>query len=273
MKESEHDMAPDFSEFFKRYEAILATVDETFDRIQAETGDLVRCGKGCSDCCYALFDLTLVEALYLNHHFLKNFSGMEKSAVMERADTADREVNRLKRQLYKASQQGAPTTEILRMVSETRLRCPLLGEDDLCVMYDNRPLTCRTYGVPTAIGEEVHTCGNSGFEPGKPYPTIQVEKLQDALMTLSQELAKSLNTRYAELGSLLIPPSMAIITDMDDEWLGIMQPGEQPPAAQGAPLQMDCTSCGQDEGSSACSSCKDKSFSITIGGTPEDSDD
>ncbi|MGE4506804.1 MAG: YkgJ family cysteine cluster protein [Desulfovibrionaceae bacterium] len=266
-------MALDFNDFFKRYEAILKTVDATFEQIQAQTGDMVHCGRGCSDCCYALFDISLVEALYLNHHFQRLFSGPEKNALMERADKADREVNRLKRKLFKASEEGTPSSELLRQVAEARLRCPLLGEDDLCALYDYRPVTCRTYGVPTAIGGEVHTCGRSGFEPGQPYPTIHVEKLQDALMALSQELAQSINSRYVELGSLLIPPSMAIITDMNEDYLGVMQPA-QSPAQQptGNPLPMNCSSCGEGPGSSACSSCKDDSFSITIGGPDRDDD-
>ncbi len=266
-------MALDFSPFFARYEAILDKVDQAFAQIQAQTGDNVRCAKGCSDCCYALFDLSLVEALYINHHFLKAYSGMEKNEIMERADKADREVNRIKRQLFKATQQGTPSAEILEKVSQTRLRCPLLGKDDLCVLYDHRPLTCHAYGVPTAIGSEVHSCGKSGFEAGKPYPTIHIEKLQDSLMTISHELAKSINSRYKELGSLLIPPSMALITSFDEDYLGAREPGEKQPEPDQPQVQpQECSSCDEDQGSSACSSCKDNSFSITIGGPDQDDD-
>lgn len=262
-------MALDFTDFFKRYEAILAKVDEAFEQIDQQTDGLVHCGRGCSDCCYALFDLTLVEAMYVSHHFRAAFSGMKKSELMEQADKADREVNRLKRRLFKASQSGAPTDEIMKLVAETRLRCPLLGEGDLCELYDHRPLTCRAYGVPTAIGEQVHTCGKSGFEPGKPYPTIRIEKLQDSLMAMSLELAGTINTRYKELGTMLLPLSMALLTEFDEDYLGIMQPGEQPAESAGQPLTMqpsDCASCDEEEGSSACSSCKDNSFSITLDG-------
>lgn len=262
-------MALDFSEFFDRYAAVLAKVDEAFGQIQEQTGDAVSCGKGCSDCCYALFDLTLVEAMYVSHHFRKSFSGMKKSELMERADHADREVNRMKRKLYKATQKGAPSSEILKLVAETRQRCPLLGEDDQCEMYDHRPITCRAYGVPTAIGGEVHTCGKSGFEPGKPYPTIHIEKLQDSLMSMSLELAGTLNTRYKELGSMLLPLSMALLTEFNADFLGIMKPGTQAEEPVGTPLQMspsDCNSCDEDQGSSACSSCKDTSFTMTLGG-------
>ena len=32
-----------------------------------------------------------------------------------------------------------------------KCRCPLLGDDDRCLLYQARPITCRLYGVPTAI--------------------------------------------------------------------------------------------------------------------------
>jgi Fe-S-cluster containining protein len=268
-------MALDFSEYFDRYDAVLAKVDQAFAQVKEQTGDAVTCGQGCSDCCYALFDLTLVEAMYISHHFRKTFSGMQRSEIMERADNADREVNRMKRKLYKASEKGAPTDEILRLVAETRLRCPLLGEGDLCQLYDHRPLTCRAYGVPTAIGDSVHTCGQSGFEPGKPYPTIRIETLQDSLLSMSMELTGKINTRYKELGTMLLPLSMAILTEFDEDFLGIMEPGEKPAEPVDQPLQMqpaDCSSCSEEQGSSACSSCKDTSFTMTLKGHEKDED-
>lgn len=268
-------MALDFTEFFKRYDAVLAKVDEAFGQIDQQTNGMVRCGQGCSDCCYALFDLTLVEAMYVSHHFRNQFSGMKKSDLMERADKADREVNRMKRRLFKASQKGAPTAEIMKLVAETRMRCPLLGEGDLCEMYEHRPLTCRAYGVPTAIGGEVHTCGKSGFEPGKPYPTIHIEKLQDSLMSMSMELAGSINTRYKELGSMLLPLSMALLTEFDADFLGIMKPGERSEEPVGQPLQMqpaECSTCSEEQGSSACSTCKDTSFTVTLDGHEKEED-
>ncbi len=262
-------MALDFTPFFQRYEAVLSKVDETFVQIQEQTGDLVHCAQGCCDCCYALFDLTLLEAMYISHHFRASFSGMQKSSIMERADKADREVNRLKRQLFKASQQGISTEEILAQVAQSKLRCPLLGENDLCEMYEYRPLTCRAYGVPTAFGGQVHTCGKSGFEQGNPYPTIQIEKLQDSLMSMSLELAGGINTRYKELGSILMPVSMALLTDFDEDFLGIMVAKGDSSAASCASAS-GCASCSEQEGSSACASCKDSSFSITLGKNSEE---
>lgn len=249
-------MALDFSPFFKRYETLRDGVDRIFAQVQAQTGDMVRCGKGCSDCCYALFDLSLIEALYINHHFNRRHEGMERSRILERADEADRAVYRLKRQIYKASQEGKAASEILAEVARQRVRCPLLGEGDLCALYEQRPITCRLYGIPMVIGEAAHTCHRSGFEPGQSYPTIQTARLQDQLFDISSDLARALGSAYPDLGSMLVPASMALLTDYDEAYLGV-------PAGGGscASCASDVDECGQTPG--ACSGTPD---SITLGG-------
>ena len=55
--------------YFNKYEGLVKLVDEAFVRVKNEYGDLVKCEKGCSDCCFAIFDITFIEAMYINHHF------------------------------------------------------------------------------------------------------------------------------------------------------------------------------------------------------------
>lgn len=229
-------MALDFSEFFKRYEAIIGEADQVFNTVKAKFAENVRCEKGCSDCCHALFDLTLVEALYLNKQFLERFSGKAKSEVLARADDADRLVHRLKRDAFKAAKEGASAQAILAEMAKVRVRCPLLDDAGACKMYDKRPVTCRIYGVPTAIGGQAHTCGKSGFEKGKPYPTVYLDRIQDKLYALSHELSGSLATRYKGLGEVLVPLSLALMTEYTEEYLGIMDEKDAAKAAAEAAM-------------------------------------
>jgi len=229
-------MALDFSEFFKRYEAIIGEADQVFNTVKAKFAENVRCEKGCSDCCHALFDLTLVEALYLNQQFLERFSGKAKSEVLARADEADRLVHRLKRDAFKAAKEGASAQAILAEMAKVRVRCPLLDDAGACQMYDKRPVTCRIYGVPTAIGGQAHTCGKSGFEKGKPYPTVYLDRIQDKLYALSHELSGSLATRYKGLGEVLVPLSLALMTEYTEEYLGIMSEEDAAKAAAEAAM-------------------------------------
>lgn len=266
-------MAIDFTEYFEKYEAVVAEVDAVFKTFESEMGDLVKCGKGCSDCCHALFDITLPEAIYINKKFNEKFSGMERSTIMQRADQADRQIHKLKRRVYKASQEGRSASEILMEVSKARVRCPMLGDDDLCSIYENRPITCRLYGVPTSIGGEAHTCNQAGFKGGEKYPTVNMDIVIDKLIAIGKDIQKGINSRYNELGDMLLPLSMALVTDYDEEYLGVKSAA--PAAAKAAPAAQpqeikapdaadgdSCSSC--TESKSACETCETKT--VVLGG-------
>jgi Fe-S-cluster containining protein len=275
-------MALDFTEYFERYEAVVAEVDAVFTKFENDMPDLVKCGKGCSDCCYALFDITLVEALYINHKFNEQFSGMERSQIMERADLADRQIHKLKRKVYKASQEGRPAQEILAEVAKARVRCPLLGDDDLCALYENRPITCRLYGVPTSIAGEAHTCNKAGFKGGEKYPTVNMDIVIDKLIAIGRDMQKGIDSKFKELGDMLVPVSMALVTDFNAAYLGVR--GKEAPkpkkaaqtgttftgskqpqeiVAPDAAKQDACASC--TESKSACETCETKT--VVLGGS------
>lgn len=277
-------MALDFTEYFEKYEAVVAEVDAVFAKFENDMGELVKCGKGCSDCCNALFDVTLVEAMYINHKFNENFSGIPRSDIMTNADLADRQIHKIKRKVYKASKEGKPVSEILQEVSKARVRCPMLSDDNLCAMYDYRPITCRLYGVPTSIGGEAHTCNLSGFKGGEKYPTVNMDIILDKLLAIGKELQKGIGSRFSELGEMLLPLSMALVTDYDEEYLGVGEikspfpqtsPEEMGQAstvkqpreikAPGAVPSEACASC--TESKSACETCAENT--IVLGGTEE----
>lgn len=272
----------DFSPFFKKYEALVAEVDAVFKRVEEAHPECVKCRPGCSDCCHAMFDLSLVEALYLNGKFNQAFGGQRRSDLLDRCGEADREAYRIKRDVFRKSREGAKAAEVMELIGKARVRCPLLDEEDRCVLYEHRPVTCRLYGVPTAIGGKAHTCGKTGFEPGGKYPTVHIEKIQDRLAMLSAQLTATLRTRYTRLHETFVPVSMALMNAYDDEYLGLIREEEwekiqqvrqaldgqqEPPKERGAakdeapeappmaPQPSACASCSEKQGSSACSTC------------------
>jgi len=224
-------MTIDFTPFFEQYEALLKAADAVFEKVRSEYPDCVKCDQGCSDCCHALFDLTLIEALYINHQFNKAFQGREeeKGEVVEKANVADRRAYKIKKEAFKALESGVPEEDILAELAKKRLRCPLLNAQDLCSLYDHRPITCRFYGIPTAIGGKGHTCGKSAFSPGEQYPTVNLDIVQNRLYQISDELVKMLKTRYVKMSEMLVPLSMALLTVYDEEYLGIGAPPEDTP--------------------------------------------
>ncbi|WP_165070644.1 YkgJ family cysteine cluster protein [Desulfovibrio sp. ZJ200] len=215
-------MIPDLSAVFSRYESLRAEADTLFARVREAQPHCVTCKEGCSDCCHALFDLSLVEAMYLNRAFSRTFEhGPERSAILSRAAETDRRLTRLKRDLFRAEKDGESPEAIMARAAQIKLRCPLLGDDRRCLLYESRPVTCRIYGVPTAIAGQGHVCGFSAFEKGKPYPTVHLDKMQARLEDLSRELAKTVQSRFTELHEVYVPLSMALLTTYDETYLGI----------------------------------------------------
>lgn len=206
---------------FARYEKLRAEADRLFGQVRRLHPDCVTCSLGCSDCCHAMFDLSLVEALYLNRKFRQALAfGPEHSAIINAAGEADRLAARVKRELYQSSKDG-DVRQVMENAAQARIRCPLLDAEDHCLLYEDRPITCRLYGVPAAIDGEARVCGKSAFRKGQSYPTVALEKIQDRLTDLSREIAQTLGTRFDELHLVYVPVSMALLTRYDAEYLGI----------------------------------------------------
>jgi Fe-S-cluster containining protein len=216
----------DLTPYFEAYEALVRKADAAFGRVKEAFPDCVRCHRECADCCYALFDLSLIEALYIHRRFQEAYQGAAREALLEKANRADRQLARIKREAAKALEAGREEADVLEVLARTRVRCPLLNDANLCDLYSYRPITCRLYGIPTAIGGRGYTCGLSGFEPGKSYPTVQLDQIQARLQEISATLLRDIRSRHIKLVDLLVPLSMALLTDYDEAYLGMEQAEE-----------------------------------------------
>ena len=213
----------DFSKFFARYESLRAQADQVFEKIKNQYTDCVKCKLECSDCCYALFDLTLIEAIYLNFHFNKILPEDRKTQLIELANRADRMIYKLKKKAYKKFKLGTSESEILAELAKERVTCPLLNSYNCCELYEQRPITCRLYGIPISIAGKGHTCGLSEFKPGEPYNTVNLDAFQNKLIELSTELVRELKSKYVKMGEILVPVSMALLTTYDESYLGVSE--------------------------------------------------
>ncbi|MDY0360306.1 MAG: YkgJ family cysteine cluster protein [Desulforegulaceae bacterium] len=212
----------DFTKYFKAYEELADSVNKAFRKIANEFPNEVNCKPGCSDCCYALFDLTLIEAVYISKKFREIYTDdIKRHQIIDRAAKADREIYRLKKKAFDDQKNGASDIEIIGRMAMERVRCPLLNEKNECDLYEYRPLNCRVYGVPTETSGTSHICGRTGFIQGEKYPTIKMDKLYEYLYQISNEMVKNMDTKYTRMGDMLMPVSMAIVTEFDDNYLGI----------------------------------------------------
>ena len=212
----------DMKPYFKKYETIVSKVEGVFQKIKERYPQEVSCKQGCSDCCHALFDLTLIEALYMNHHFNQVFSDNKKDDIIEKANKADRQIYKIKKNAYKLTREDQKDeASVIEELSHMRVRCPLLGDDNLCEMYDSRPIACRVYGIPQAVNGKGRTCGFSGFKQGQNYPTFNHDIIHDMLVAVSEEFVRSIESRHKKMGDILVPLSMALITNYDETNLGL----------------------------------------------------
>ena len=212
----------DFTNTFNKYETLVQGVEKSIKQIRESHPDGIRCIQQCSDCCYAVFDLSLIESVYINYHFYQSLDKEKQEQVLERAEGADRKFYRIKRQLHKMMvQQNKKEEEALQLMAAERVRCPFLNESDLCDLYESRPVTCRVYGVPTAIQGAGHTCGKSGFKEGVLYPTINLDRINQRLFGLSEEMLREIGSKEQQLQMRLLPVSTSLLTDYDEAFFGL----------------------------------------------------
>lgn len=214
-------MSIDLKKHFTKYEALVSIVDSIFNKVREEYPKEVFCRKKCSDCCYAIFDIPIIEAIYINHKFNETFSGTKKMELIDTASKVDRSLFKMKRDAYMDVQQGANELDVLAKISVERVRCPLLGADNLCVLYESRPITCRLYGIPTSSAGTSHICGRTNFTQGGKYPTVNMDNIYSQLQLISAEMTKAIKAKNIRICEMLIPVSMALITDFNEEFFDI----------------------------------------------------
>lgn len=221
---------PELDAIFQEYTQLVSQADELFSRVKQQFPTEVACTTGCSSCCYAAFDLSLVEAMALNRAFNKEFDfGIRRSAVLQAAEDADRRLTRLKKHYFQQARGGMSDEEIMAEAAKERVRCPLLGLDNTCLLYEHRPITCRLYGIPTSIHGKAHVCGECHFQKGHAYPTVALDRIQDRLADMSRRIGAAAGSRFRELHMVYVPVSMAIITKYNDDYLGIGKTSKEQP--------------------------------------------
>ncbi len=201
-------MIPDT--LFRGYEALVAGADQAFRMMQDHHPSGVSCAPRCSDCCHAVFGLFLLEAVFLRYHFEKLDRKTRRQASL-RADKAEKEMGRIINEAQKGGvEQGSYSLE------KAHVRCPLLDEAHECILYPYRPITCRVYGIPTAIQGKAHVCWKAKFEEEKSYPAFNFDEVNKELYHLSGELLQGMGGSDPSKATFLVSVSKAITTQTPD---------------------------------------------------------
>ena len=128
------------------YKSILNRAD-AFSRSVAESQPQhLQCGRGCSLCCYGLFEIGAADIPILAEG-LAQLHPMRRRKIVRRAAEMIaglrhpnlRECSALEKEQFFERTASTP--------------CPNLNEAGECMIYDHRPLVCRTFGLPFRNGD------------------------------------------------------------------------------------------------------------------------
>jgi Fe-S-cluster containining protein len=127
--------------------------DDWFRRASASLLGQLPCRAGCSHCCIGPFAITVLDVLALAEG-LKHLPSTQREDIQQRAI----EQTTAMEAAYPVLKQSPfldrwIDKKIDRLVNEFRaMPCPALGDDGLCRLYEYRPLTCRSMGIPLEEG-------------------------------------------------------------------------------------------------------------------------
>jgi len=152
-------LQPSTSGLVEQYRLLLRQVDAWFAGAVQSHPEQIRCGKGCSGCCRALFDITLLDALHLQQGFARLPLKVRQTVLAE----AERRVAELRRQWpeyahpYLLNHRSEEEWQEL-MPEDDETPCVLLDNSGRCLIYEHRPMTCRLHGLPLIdiSGEVMH---------------------------------------------------------------------------------------------------------------------
>lgn len=211
----------DIAKYIKKYEELVVQIETVCEKVKSEHSERVTCKPGCSDCCHALFDLTLIEAVTIKQRFDEKFTGKLRHDILTVAGDVDRKIFKIKKNATEAEKLGTNGEKIIERISQEKIACPLLDENNHCRMYDHRPIACRVYGIPTSTGGKGYTCGLSGFTKGENYPTLNMDIVYKRLYDISNEMIRDIKSKYTKMGDILVPLSMCLTLDYNEEYFGI----------------------------------------------------
>jgi Fe-S-cluster containining protein len=101
------------------------------------------CRAGCDACCHESVFLSAPEMLLVAEHLLSTRTAEERAAIVRAmAEIAARFADEL--ELLETISPGEERDEVAARV---KFRCPLLGADGACTVYEARELNGRTFGM------------------------------------------------------------------------------------------------------------------------------
>ena len=129
------------------YRQILLDADEFFRRVASEQPDQLSCGRGCSLCCHGLFEIGSGDVPIIA-------AGLELLHPMRRRKIIRRSLEIMRAFDHPNLRECSTDSKEAFFERTKSVGCPNLDDEGACMMYENRPLVCRTFGLPLRDGAE-----------------------------------------------------------------------------------------------------------------------
>ena len=213
--------------WLNRHLQFLCRTEAWFDEVHARLAHQMQCGRGCTLCCYGLFDVSFADALLLAGG-LRTLEARQREHAKARAVSIHRTIDRAAPQLKAPFLLGSlPETLVDAVVlAADSPRCPLLGHNDECLVYQYRPLACRLEGLPMVdakdglFGDWCELNFRNGVPPEDlPYLARDYYALQAEEDTSTEVMADLLLGRRDRGLTVFIP---SVITEFESFWQGLL---------------------------------------------------
>ncbi|HEX7809053.1 MAG TPA: YkgJ family cysteine cluster protein [Thermoanaerobaculia bacterium] len=129
------------------YKSILQQADRHFASVMESQPQNLQCGAGCSLCCYGLFEIGSGDVPLLAE-------GLEKLHPSRRKKIIRRALEIVESNDHPNLRECTPEVKEAFFERTQATPCPNLDETGRCMMYEHRPLVCRTFGLPLRDGRK-----------------------------------------------------------------------------------------------------------------------
>lgn len=174
----------------KRYEKFLKEFDKKLKKYFTQQQEYLCCKEGCAGCCeVGDYPFTQLEMMYLMEGF-KKLPNMTQQLIKNKLESI---------------KQNKPAEHFY-------YECPFLI-DKRCTVYENRGITCRTFGLAYLVDKKNKTvklpeCSREGLcyskvFDGKEFSIEPIKENLDLPSVASSKLAKNHKLEFGESRSLI----------------------------------------------------------------------
>jgi Fe-S-cluster containining protein len=219
------------NDILDQYGELLLEVDKWFETCLAKHPESITCHHGCSECCRGLFDITLLDALFLKRGFdilpvdvqrevqVKAAGRLDQLTTTWPAFTRPWTLNHIAEEQWDAM-----------MPEDDETPCPLLSDRGACLVYAYRPMTCRLNGIPIidSSGEELFDEWCSlNFVESDPVSLVDIRHPFNELFTQELLLFRELMRRMFGVAMNELDTIIPAAVFFDSETVGLIRLAEQ----------------------------------------------